>query len=266
MMLWILLALLALLALSPLGLALLRPRAARGRREADMALYRAQLAELDRDREAGRLDEAAHRAATVEVQRRLIAAADRAEATPATGRGAAALVALPVLLAAAGLGLYLLRGTPDMPSAPYELRAEAAARDDQILALMRARIEGLDQTSEQARRGWILLGNAERGRGRAEAAMAAWQRALAVRFDPTVAGDIAEIALERGAPQAAALLIARALAEQPDDPRLRFLAGLVEAESGRPANARTLWQALLADTPAGAPWRAMLERRLSALP
>jgi len=266
MMLWILLALLALITLFPLGYALVRPRAARGRREADMALYRAQLAELDRDREVGRLNEAEHRAATLEVQRRLIAAADQTEGEATSGRGAAMLLALPGLLAVAGLGLYLLRGTPGMPSAPFALRAEAAARDDQIMAMMRQRIEGLDQTSEPARRGWILLGNAERGRGRTDAALEAWGRAMAIRFDATLAGDIAETELERGRAAEAAPWIARGLAELPDDPRLRFLSGLVEAESGRPAEARTRWQALLADTPADAPWRAMLERRLRDLP
>ncbi len=266
MTLWILLALLALTALMPLGHAVLRPRVIRGRREADLALYRAQLAELDRERAAGRLDEAGHRAATVEVQRRLIAAADQAEAAPTSGHRAAILVALPPLLAVAALGLYLLRGTPGMPSAPYDLRAEAAARDDQIMAMMRARIESLDQGSEQARRGWVLLGNAERGRGRADAAIEAWHRAMDIRFDAALAGDIAETELERGAPEAATPWITRALAEQPGDPRLRFLAGLAEAESGRPGNARALWQALLTDSPPDAPWRAMLQRRLTALP
>ncbi|MBW6400143.1 c-type cytochrome biogenesis protein CcmI [Roseomonas sp. HJA6] len=266
MMLWILLALLALTALLPLGYALLKPGAARGRREADMALYRAQLAELDRDREVGRLNEAEHRAATLEVQRRLIAAADRTEAAPTTGRGAVMLLALPGLLAVAGLGLYLLRGTPGMPSAPYTLRAEAQARDDQIMALMRARVAALDQGTEQARRGWILLGNAERGRGRADAAIEAWERAATIRLDANIAGDIAELELERGNAAAAEPWITRGLAAEAADPRLRFLAGLIDAEGGRAAEARAKWQALLTDTPADAPWRAMLERRLSDLP
>lgn len=266
MMIWILLALVALLALSPLAWAVLRPKAARGRREADIALYRAQLDELDRERDAGRMDEAAHRAARVEVQRRLIAAADQAEAEASAGRGPGALLVLLPLIAAAGLGLYLTRGTPGMPSAPYSLRAEAMARDEQILSALRARLGAMDPRSEQARQGWVLLGNAERSRGRAEAAIDAWRRAIEARFEASLAGDIAELELERGAPAEATPWITRALAETPNDPRLRFLAGLVEAESGRPANARALWQALLADTPADAPWRAMLERRLSALP
>lgn len=262
---WIPLVLLALAVLLPLGAAVLRPAAPRGRREADVALFRAQLEELDREHEAGRLDEAGHRAARIEVQRRLIAAADQAEAAVASRSPALAVAVVP-LLAAAGLGLYLLRGSPGMPSAPYDLRAEAVARDEQILSRLRERLAALDPRSEQARQGWVLLGNAERGRGNAEAAIAAWTRALDARFEPDLAGDIAEMEIARGAPAAATPWLARALAEQPGDPRYRFLAGLVEAESGRPANARSLWQALLAETPPDAPWRGLLERRLNALP
>ena len=262
---WIPLVLLALAALLPLGAAVLRPSAARGRREADVALYRAQLDELDREREAGRLDEAGHRAARVEVQRRLIAAADQAE-LEVTQRSPAVLAALLPLLAAAGFGVYLLRGSPGMPSAPYDLRAEAAARDDQILGTLRERLAALDPRSEQARQGWVLLGNGGRGRGNMDAAIAAWTRALDARFEADLAGDIAELEIARGAPAAATPWLVRALADQPGDPRFRFLAGLVEAESGRPANARALWQALLAETPPDAPWRALLERRLNALP
>jgi cytochrome c-type biogenesis protein CcmH len=266
MMTWILLLVFALLALLPLAVAVLRPRAARGRREADIALYRAQLEELERDREAGRLDEASLRGARIEVQRRLIAAADQAEVAASEARGPGVLVLLLPLITAAGLGLYMLRGTPGMPSAPYSQRAEAIARDEAIMATLRQRLSELDPQSPQARQGWILLGNAERSRGRAAAAIEAWQRALTIGFDASLAGDIAEMQIEGGAPAEAAPLLARALAEAPTDPRLRFLAGLVEAEAGRPANARALWQALLADSPANAPWRGLVERRLGALP
>lgn len=266
MMAWIPLILLALAALLPLGAAVLKPRAARGRREADVALFRAQLDELDREREAGRLDETGHRAARIEVQRRLIAAADQAEDAAAPRRGSAVLVAGLPLIAAAGIGLYLLRGSPGMPSAPYDLRAEAMARDDQILATLRERLATLDPRSDQARQGWVLLGNAERGRGNRAGAIEAWTRAIDVRFDAELAGDIAEMEIERGQASAATAWITRALVAEPSDPRLRFLAGLVEAESGRPANARALWQALLADSPADAPWRGLLERRISNLP
>ena len=79
---WALIALLILAVLVPLLLAVLRPARARGRREADLALYRAQMAELERERASGRLDEAAHRAAMLEVQRRLLAAPGAAAEAP----------------------------------------------------------------------------------------------------------------------------------------------------------------------------------------
>lgn len=270
---WLALALLAAAALAPLGFALLRPprQAPRGRREADLALYRAQIAELDRDREAGRLDAAAHRAAVLEVQRRLLSAPQEeastaAAAAPRHAPAAPLAFVLIPLIAALGVGLYLWHGAPGLPSAPYAERAAAAAREQALLDQLRARIAQLDPASETARQGYVLLGNAERGRGNLAAAAEAWTRALGVRFDAGLAGDLAEVELERGETEAAARWIARGLAEAPRDPRLRFLAGLAEARAGRPETARAAWRALLADAPPDAPWRALVERRLNELP
>jgi cytochrome c-type biogenesis protein CcmH len=262
---WLLLGAMALAALAPLAFALLRPARARGRAEADVALYRAQLAELDREREAGRLDGSAHEAARLEVQRRILAA-PRDDALQGGGRSSAVLASLVFLLPAAALGLYLLRGIPDMPSAPYDLRRQQAEAEEALLTTLRARIAAVDANSETARQGHLLLGRAERNRGNLDAAAEAWRAALAVRADPQLAGDLAELEIERGEAAAAAELLARALGSAPGDPRLRYLSGLAEARAGRPANARSVWQALLADAPRDAPWRAVVERGLQTLP
>jgi cytochrome c-type biogenesis protein CcmH len=265
-MIWVLLGALALAALAPLALALLGPARARGRREADLALYRAQLAELDRERDLGRLDEAAHRAATVEVQRRLLAAPEE-QAPAARGGRSLALLATLLAIPAAAAGLYLWRGVPDMPSAPFAERAEAANRDDALIAELRARVATLEPGSEPAWQGLALLGNAERSRGRGEAAAAAWRRALEIRFHPDLAADLAELEIERGEHEAAARLLVRAIgAVGAPSPRLRFLAGLAEARAGRPENARAAWRALLAEAPPDAPWRPIVELQLNALP
>lgn len=265
-MIWALAAGVALLALLPFIVTLLRPARARGRAEADRALYRAQLAELDRELEAGRLDAAAHQAAMLEVQRRILAAptedvgAQSGRATPLV------LVMTALLVPTVATMLYLSRGVPDMPAAPLVERQQAAAAEEELLATLRARLATLDPGSEQARMGQVMLGNAERNRGQAEAAIAAWRAALAVRFDADLAGDIAELEIERGEHAAAAAMLARALGNQPGNPRLRFLTGLAEARAGRATNARSTWQALLADAPADAPWRSVVERQLSLLP
>ena len=265
MMLWLLVGAVALAAMLPLAIAALRPARAHGRAEADLALYRAQLAELDREHEAGRLDASAHAAATLEVQRRILAA-PRDDAANAGRRSAAIVAAALFVVPAAAIGVYLLRGVPDMPSAPYELRRQQAEAEEQLLATLRQRIAQLPQDSEQARQGHVLLGNAERNRGRVEAALEAWQRALAIRFDPQLAGNVAELQMELGNEAEAASLLARALEAQPQDIRLRFLTGLAEERAGRPANARRVWQSIVDDSPPNAPWRAMMERRIQRLP
>lgn len=270
---WLLAGLLALAALAPLGFALLRPASARGRREADLALYHRQLAELERERAAGRLDEAGHAAAVLEVQRRLLAAPGAAEEKAAPGaKGAAAagrapLLATLVAVPAVAVALYWANGTPGLPSATFAERQDAAAQEEQLLALLRQRLAAApDPNGETARQGWVLLGNAERGRGRPDAAAEAYARALAIRFDAELAGQRAQALLEANRTDEAARFLAEALPKAPDHIGLRFLTGLAEARAGRPETARTLWRALVAEAPPDAPWRAMVERRMQDLP
>jgi cytochrome c-type biogenesis protein CcmH len=264
-MIWLLFLALAALALAPLGYTLLRAPRAKGRHDADLALYRAQLAELERERSTGRLDEPAFAAARTEVQRRLLAAPTDT-AGPAAGRGAALLSAGLFLIPALGLGIYVWHGAPDVPAAPYVERAAASARDDALLAQLRARLAMAPPQSEGARQGWLLLANAERGRGHLDAAAEAFAKVLAIRPDAGIAAELVELHIQRGDTDTASTLLAGALRQAPADPRLRYLSGLLEARAGRPQNARTVWQGLLADTPADAPWRAMLERELQGLP
>jgi cytochrome c-type biogenesis protein CcmH len=166
----------------------------------------------------------------------------------------------------AGLGLYLWRGTPDMPSAPYAVRAEANRQEDVLLGQLRERLARADPATEIGRQGFLLLGNAERNRGNWAEAAAAWTRVLEARFDVGTASDLAEVEIERGEVANAQRWLAMALARQPGDPRLRFLMGLADARAGRVDEARTAWRALLAEAPPGAPWREVVEARLRSLP
>lgn len=262
---WLALALVAALILAPVFHALMRPAPARGRAEADRALYAAQLAELDAQQAEGRLDPAAYAAAKVEVQRRLLAAPPP-QALSSPGRPSLLLLVTLVALPSAGLGLYLWRGSPELPSATLETRLAVDAREEDLLGRLRERLRTADPTTEVGRQGFILLGNAERSRGRWDDAAAAFERALVGRFDASLAGDLAEVEIERGKTDSARQWIERGLAVQPDDPRLRFLSGLAEARAGRNEIARTTWRALLNDAPREAPWRDIVEQRLRALP
>ncbi|MFT8244224.1 c-type cytochrome biogenesis protein CcmI [Roseomonas sp. BN140053] len=261
---WLFLLALVLFCLLPLAVTLARPVRLRGRREADLALYRAQRAELDGQLAEGRLEPETHAAALLEVQRRVLAAGP--DAAPRQAGGLAALLLVLLLVPAGALGLYLWKGSPGLPDAPFAERMAAAAREEALLAQLRARVESLDPATPTARQGWLLLGNAERQRGRLAEAAEAWKRALAQRFEPALAADTAELELERGENASAAALLARALEADPAQPRLRYLAGLAAIRAGQVENGRAAWRALLADSTPDAPWRAAVEQQLRALP
>src|SRR5687768_1428269 len=103
MTLWFVLALMTAAAVFAVLLPLGRQSAVR-RSGSDVAVYRDQLEELERDRIAGAIADAEAEAARIEIARRLIAAADAAPAEtrvqPSLWRRRAVMVAALVLLPA----------------------------------------------------------------------------------------------------------------------------------------------------------------------
>jgi cytochrome c-type biogenesis protein CcmH len=235
----IILVLFAVVALAPLALSFRGTAAARGRRESALALHRAQLAELDRDLAEGRIGAAEHATAVLEVKRRLLAADADAESAVDAPRGSRAQLLLALLaVPLAGAGLYLIDGHPELPAAPLAARLTEAERmghdADALIATLRARLATLDQTSEVARQGYVLLGNAEDSQGRLAEAAAAWRTAVGIRFDAALATLAAEATtrVEGKVSPASAALFRRALAEGPPDAPWRKLAEQRLAEAG----------------------------------
>ncbi len=201
-----------------------------------LALHRAQLRELERDRADGLIDGAEHGAARLEVERRLLAAADaqaQAQGTTAAasvrGRVGAGAVVLAMVLPAA-FGLYLLGGHPELPAQPERLRmaqADVRARqDDALIATLRQGLAGLDPATPAARQGFVLLGQVEASRGNLAAAAAAWRVALSHGFDATLAVQAAEAQTraDGSVGPASAALFRRALDAAPADAPWRELA------------------------------------------
>ena len=208
-------ALLAIVALVPLVLSMRRQSAVAGRQAPALALHRAQLQELDRDLTEGRVLPTEHATATLEVQRRLLAAAAAPDIAPTRASRlplALALLAIPL----GGGALYFVGGHPELPAAPLASRAPA---DAQLLQRLRDRIAQLDPASDQARQGYMLLGNIEDQLGHLPQAAEAWRRAVAIRFDPTLAAQAAEAQtqVDKKVSPASAALFRRALAEAPPD-------------------------------------------------
>ena len=159
MMLWFVMALMTAAAI----FAVLWPLARRTplRSGSDVAVYRDQLDEIERDRAAGLIAEREAEAARIEVSRRLIAAADMVPPPlPQDGmtrrRRIAALAAL-ILLPLGAAALYLSLGSPQLTSQPLEARRELTPEQSSVMELV-ARVEAhLEQNPEDGR-GWEVLG------------------------------------------------------------------------------------------------------------
>ena len=102
-----------------------RDRCARRRGDADVAVYRDQLAEIEADRARGLISEAEARGARIEIARRLLASSSRTQAAAlarAAGRQHAVprridwrarlLTLVAVAVPAVAIGLYLVLGSP----------------------------------------------------------------------------------------------------------------------------------------------------------
>ena len=199
-------------------------------------MHRAQLTDLDRDLAEGRLASTEHTSAQVEVQRRLLRAAEGTDPETAQGNntaaGSTALAATLGIAPAVALALYLIGGKPGLPSVSHAemvaVQKEAQKEAERMTALgekLREKLQTLDPKSEQARKGYVMLGELEAAQGNLAGAAVSWQTALDASFDPTLAArtaDVMSAAAGRVTPEAAALFRRALAAAPPDAPWRRY--------------------------------------------
>ena len=294
---WIVAVAMGLVVSALLALALLRGQRETGPAEAfDIQVYRDQLAEIERDLARGVIPaEEADRLRT-EVSRRLLAADAKAQASVAerSGRGAGSgvLAGLVVLLVAGGgTAMYSRIGAPGYPDLPLQARIEAAEearanRPSQAdaeasipaapppevspeYAELVTRLRETVATRPDDLQGQRLLARTEAAMGNYIAAYKAQERILGLKGDAATAADYADLAdmmvLAAGgyvSPEAQIALEA-ALARDAQNGVARYYGGLMMAQTGRPDIAFRLWDRLLRESPADAPWvppvRAQIE-------
>lgn len=268
MILWIVLTLMIALAVVGLAIPLIRPGGVLDRRTTSAGVLKAQLADLDRQAEAGTAPAEDIAALRLEVERRALA--EGVETAP-TGRplGEKALIRLALGLAAVvalgGAGVYALLGRPDLPGAGPRSTAMAAApadaaHDGADVQAMIVQLEAqLRQTPEDVN-GWRMLGWSYFQTGRFAEAAEAYGRAGTL--EPTNAEHFSaqgEALVQAGGGQVTppALTAFRgALRADPQDPRARYFIAVEMDQRGEREAAMTAWIELINSAPAGAPWAA----------
>jgi cytochrome c-type biogenesis protein CcmH len=240
----------------------------------EVDIYKDQLAEIERDVARGLLTDDQAAGARTEVSRRLLAADARAadarakiaEATPAKALkpsrklATALMVAVPLL----AMGIYLRLGQPDLPGQPAGGRTDQAGgvQAQAVLKTLQARVTENPKDLEA----WKALATTQGMTGQNDKAAASWAKAVALSPDDAKLQASRAEALVLSAdgvvgPEAKEAL-AKALALDPKEPRARYYDGLAVRQAGDLKGAITRWSALLAESPADAPWVPFLRGQL----
>jgi cytochrome c-type biogenesis protein CcmH len=163
-----------------------------------------------------------------------------------------------------GISGYALQGHPGQAGAPHP-PAETAKLADEALLKERQQMGAAFGKGQS----WLILADALTRQGQYGAAADVLRNALAKSpkdADLWVALGNALVGHSDGIMTPAAQFAFQKAADiAPDHPGPPFFMGLALAQSGRLAEARTLWAELLARSPADAPYRADLEARLARI-
>jgi cytochrome c-type biogenesis protein CcmH len=271
MLLWIVFAVLtaAVLAavLAPLG----RRRAGPQPDAGAVEVYRHQLTELDAERARGLVGESEAAAARLEISRRLLASASQSERAPqAAGAGEAqsraVAFAVAVLVPALTLGLYLNYGSPGMPSYPIAGRANAPLESAQIGELV-AKVEARLRTHPEDGEGWDVIAPVYLRLGRFRDAADAFDRASKLKGESVKRlvglAEASVLGADGIVTEEARLAYEKVLKLEPGRADARFWLALAKEQDGSLAEALSAYKALLAESPAEAPWRATVEQRVA---
>jgi cytochrome c-type biogenesis protein CcmH len=273
MALWFLFALMTALAIFAVLWPLARRKAAL-RSGSDLAVYRDQLEEIQRDRAAGQIGDVEAEAAKVEVSRRLIGAADAQAAMPAPlppatatwHRRMVAVIALVIMPLGVG-GLYLKIGSPELPGQP--LQARAADVPNQSIERLVLQVEAHLEANPEDARGWEVIAPVYLRLGRFDDAVKARRNLLRLTGETAERqADLGEalVGTANGIVTAEAReAFDRAVALDAQDVKGRYFLGLAAEQDGHRAGAVSIWRGMVESAPKDAPWVGFVRQELARL-
>lgn len=276
MLLWVIFALMTAAVMT----ALLRPLWSRDAgaiapAEADLAVYRDQLNEIEADRDRGLLAPAEAESAKTEVARRILSRASGATAVhdaPVSesarsradwvSRVAAALV--PVV----AIAVYLYEGSPSLPGAPLEARRNVSAEDATVAELI-GKVEARLTANPNDGQGWSVIAPVYMRLGRYGDAAQAFSRANSLLGENVayLMGFAEALVLDNDGMviEPARKAFRRVIELEPGRAEASFALSLAKEQDGDTNGAIADYRSMLSGAPADAPWKAALEQRIKAL-
>lgn len=238
----------------------------------DAAVYRDQLAELSAEVERGVITAEEAASARAEIARRLLRVADGETAARVAGSGSAdgraILFASATAIPLASLCVYLVIGSPGLPSRPQSERIAAPIERSQTDDLV-AKVEQRLRENPNDGMGWSVIAPVYMAQGRLVEAGQAYERAIALLGETPdrLAGLAKALVLANNGivVDPARKAFQRILALEPGRAEAQFWLAVAEEQNGRPAAAEAAYRKMLAEAPADAPWRQAVETRLAAI-
>lgn len=244
-----------------------------------LAIYRDQLAELERDKAAGAVDPAEADGLRAEIARRLLAA-ERARGTTQPGitrlggaklAGFGVLALTPILAVLAYLTVS--DSAPGLPSLPF------AERDPAERAIIQERLAALDALQEHLTvnpadfESWLRLAQIAIQSEQFETAQEAYARAIGLVPDddelraPLVSAwaEMLVVVNRNIVSGQARTAFQEVLLVTPNEPRARHYLALERRQAGDLDAAWDQWLEIVAISPADAPWLALIMPELEAL-
>jgi len=279
---WIVAAVLLALALAILLVPMWRSQNARPkgpeRRDMNIAVYRSQLKELERDLENGIIDADQFEQAKEDLERSMAEDVLLAEEVPETGRrgGRSAVVAATVVVAlfipAVSVGLYQEIGgglaAIDPEKAPPPVAADEHQEVDieAMVAQLAARMEANPNDIE----GWFMLGRSYQFLKRYEDAKAAYDNVLALGGDSNpdflaTYADVLAMLNDRQIGEDAMRYIHKALEIDPDHVKALWLAGTAGFQQGDYELTLRYWERLARVLPPGSEDANIIQSNVNAL-
>jgi cytochrome c-type biogenesis protein CcmH len=280
MTLWLILTILAACAALIVAAPFLFRSASTSEAASSIDVYKDQLAEVERDKAQGLIEEAEAVSARAEIERRILSAGKRANAPAeriAPNWQYRIVTGVTAIVVLGSVGLYASLGRPELPYASPQLNAGNAgqgqvtqtAGGQQGDANVEALVKGMEQRLEANPKdpdGWRVLGWSYYNTGRYKDAVTAYGRAVELQKDNAALralyGEAQVMAADGVVTEAALADFERVLALNPNDERARFFKGAAKEQKGDNQGAIDEWLALYKVAPADAEWTGDLRSRI----
>jgi len=273
MMFWIALSAIFLVALALLLTPLLRFRNEKAGLQGqarNLEVYKAQLQELAADRKNGLLGKAEADTARLEIERRLLKAAQTGEKNAAAAGAASRplLITLTIVTLLLSVGFYLYIGMPGMKDFALKdqkhsvsQRAAQNSKSPEMIREVAAIRQHLLQKPDDVA-AWRALGQYQSeldNRAAAAQAFQQWYQREPENIDAAVIYGESLIMMSNGRISPAALLLLnKAQKMQPRNPAVRHYLAMAEYQAGRVEQALAGWRQLAAESKPDVPWMPQL--------